>query len=31
MYVASQIRTGRTATDVKDGHVKRKDTQFAFL
>jgi hypothetical protein len=29
MYVASQIRTGRTATDVKDGRVERKE--FAFL
>jgi hypothetical protein len=31
MYVASQTRTGRTATDVKRGRVERKDTQFAFL
>jgi hypothetical protein len=31
MYVASQIRTGRTASDVEHGYVERKDTQFAFL
>jgi len=31
MRVASQIRTGRTAADVKDGRTKRWTTQFAFL
>lgn len=31
MYIASQTRTGRTATDVKDGRIQRWKTQFAFL